>query len=111
MSNQVIDMLNQLKEQMNASPKAIAHLDAQYAFQLKEGWQVYVCIEDERVSVSDALSEKQVDCTIILSEKDMLKLLSHQLNAAIAYMTGAIKVEGKIGPASKLLDALNSYKN
>lgn len=110
MSNQVMEKLIELQAQMNASPQGIAHLHAYYAFHLKEGWQVYVHIADGKAAVSEVPIDQQADCTIILSENDMIKLLSHQLNSTFAYMTGAIKIEGRMGPAIKLLEALSSYK-
>jgi len=111
LSNQVLELLKKLQRQMIAAPQAIAHLHYHYCFQLKEGWEIFVHIEDELVTINESLGERPVDCTIVISEKDMIKLLSHQLNSTLAYMTGAIKIEGRMGPAIKLLEALGSYKS
>lgn len=108
----VKDRLGQLQVLMQANTQPIADIKALYRFSIKDtGEQLDIHIIDSTVSIGEAGQfSLEPACTISLSESDMLKLLDHQLNTTIAYMMGQIKVEGKLGAALKLLEALSEYK-
>lgn len=100
--------LQRLAGLMNEKPAAIASIKAIYRFKLKGGEQLEVILDEGSVAVVEdrALA---ADCVITLSEPDMRKLLRDDLNTTLAYMTGAIKVEGRLALALKLLESLKSY--
>jgi putative sterol carrier protein len=45
-----------------------------------------------------------------LTEQHLHKLLVDELNATMAYMTGQVKVDGKIGLALKLQEIVRLYQ-
>lgn len=100
--------LQQLAAAMNENPEAIASIKAIYRFKLKNGEQFEVIMQEGKVSVVED-AELAADCTITLSELDMRKLLLNELNTTLAYMTGAVKVDGKLALAMKLLEAMKAY--
>jgi len=100
--------LEQLAAAMNEKPEAISSINASYRFKLKSGEQFEVILKGGSASVEDDAS-LPADCTITLSESDMSKLLRNELNTTLAYMTGAVKVDGKLALALKLLEAVKSY--
>lgn len=107
----VKEKLYQLQQQMSERPEPIAEINALYRFSIKDtGEQIDIHIADSMVTVSEVEQSQQPVCTISLSQADMVKLLNHELNTTIAYMMGQIKVEGKLGSALKLLEALAAYK-
>lgn len=108
----VKDKLAKLQSQMHEHTQPIAEIKALYRFAIKDTNERFdIHIVDGTVSLGEAGQfSSEVACTISLSEADMIKLLDHQLNTTIAYMMGSIKVEGKLGAALKLLEALSEYK-
>jgi len=53
--------------------------------------------------------EKSADCTLKMSEKNFKKFLKGELNSAMAFMTGQLKVEGNIGLALSLEKVIKQY--
>ena len=100
--------LQQLAAAMNAKPEPIASISAVYRFKLKGGEQFEVVLNQGSASVMEDAA-LPADCTITLSEPDMRKMLRNELNTTLAYMTGAVKVDGKLALALKLLEAVKSY--
>jgi putative sterol carrier protein len=50
--------------------------------------------------------EADVDCTILISSENLLKLLDGKLDPMLAYTMGKIKVKGSMGLAMKLVSAI-----
>lgn len=48
----------------------------------------------------------KADCTITISDSDLIKLASGKLNAMSAYMSGKLKLKGKAALAQKLAELL-----
>jgi len=108
----VLDKLNELQTKISDKPEPITHIKALYRFAIKDSGQMLdIHIADGEAKISEAGEfNAEPTCTITISEADMVKLLNHELNTTIAYMMGQIKVEGKLGAAMKLLEALSEYK-
>lgn len=53
---------------------------------------------------------KVADCTLKMSEKNFKKFLAGDLNSAMAFMTGQLKVEGNISLALALEKIMKQYK-
>ncbi|MBS4192138.1 SCP2 sterol-binding domain-containing protein [Bacillus sp. FJAT-49705] len=106
----VKEELFQLIEKMNANPEHIENeKDRVFQVNLDESGQLQIVIKDGKVSVEEGtLHESEV--TLILSDKNFSKLLKDDLNTTIAFMTGGLKVEGKMGLALKLQEIVKKYQ-
>ena len=68
------------------------------------------CGEDGAITISgtDArLADEPADCTIRISEKNLVKLLTGKLNPMAAFAMGKIKVSGDMSVAMKLSQLVN----
>ena len=76
----------------------------------KLGYKVKFALEDGSVIFWDGTGDQatianadgEADTTMRLSEESLEKLLSGSLDPTMAYMTGKLKVEGKMGVALKI---------
>jgi putative sterol carrier protein len=76
----------------------------------KLGYKVKVLLDEggiifwDGTSDQPAISEEdgEADTTLRLSEDNFRKLLAGNLDPTLAYMTGKLKVEGKLGVAMKI---------
>jgi putative sterol carrier protein len=105
----VIEELQRLADRMNADPEPIRSFQNVFQFNLSESGPFQVKFRDGRVAAC-AGSPEQADCTLILSDANFAKLLRDDLNTAMAFMLGTLKVDGKVGLALKLQEALKHYK-
>ncbi|XP_044286095.1 sterol carrier protein 2 isoform X3 [Varanus komodoensis] len=77
-----------------------------FAFKVKDGpggkeatWVVDV--KNGKGSV-DINSDKRVDCTVTMSDNDLLALMTGQMNPQTAFFQGKLKISGNMGMAMKL---------
>jgi len=76
----------------------------------KLGYKVKVLLDEGGVIFWDGTSDQpaiteedgEADTTLRLSEDNFRKLLAGNLDPTLAYMTGKLKVEGKLGVAMKI---------
>ncbi|CAG7629026.1 hypothetical protein PAESOLCIP111_03063 [Paenibacillus solanacearum] len=101
------DEVEQIVQKINGKPERIRSLQAVYQFNLGNGEFLQVKFHGGQAELFDGTPHK-ADCRIILSEETFRKLLNNQLNAIAAYMSGALKVEGKLSLAFKLADVLKA---
>lgn len=102
------DELQELADKMNARPEPIEALHAVYRFNIGDSGIYQVAFENARVVVAEG-AEGSADCILTLSEKNFHKLIEDDLNTTMAFMTGSLKVDGKIGLALKLQEILKQY--
>lgn len=102
--------LHTLVEKMNANPVHIeAEKDRVFQVDLKESGSLQLVLKGGRATVIEGnLGEPEV--TLILNDKNFSKLLKDDLNATMAFMTGSLKVEGKMGLALKLQELVKLYQ-
>ncbi|MBP1999077.1 putative sterol carrier protein [Paenibacillus shirakamiensis] len=100
--------LAELAAHMTSQPEPIQSLYAIYDFRMKDAEDVQVAFREGSVEVVDGCTYSP-DCTLILSEANLRKLLNDELNTTMAFMTGTLKVEGKLGLALKLQEILKNY--
>ncbi|MHB8075330.1 SCP2 sterol-binding domain-containing protein [Desulfosporosinus fructosivorans] len=102
--------LQALVEKMNANPVHIeSEKDRVFQVNLKESGSLQLVLKGGRAEVfEENLGEPEV--TLILSDKNFSKLLKDDLNATMAFMTGSLKVEGKMGLALKLQELVKLYQ-
>jgi putative sterol carrier protein len=105
----VIEELQRVTDRMNADPEPIRTFRNVYQFNLSESGAYQVKFQDGGVRVAEG-SPETADCTLILSDANFQKLLQADLNTTMAFMLGTLKVEGKIGLALKLQEALKHYQ-
>lgn len=103
MSTQVKTELTELVERMNKKEDAILDVSKSYIYQfnLDESGIFQLHFKDGKVEVKDGVPTEP-DCTLTLSDKNFSKLLNDNLNTTMAFMTGSLKVDGKLGLALKL---------
>ncbi|XP_068605180.1 sterol carrier protein 2 [Brachionichthys hirsutus] len=94
---------NRLREQGEQLVKTIGGV---FAFRVADGpggkkatWVVDA--KNGRGSVSNDASEK-ADCTLSMSDQDLLDLMTGKLNAQMAFFKGKLKIAGNMGMAMKL---------
>ena len=73
--------------------------------QLDEGGIIFWDGTADQPAVSE--EDGEADTTLRLSEDNFRKLLDGNLDPTLAYMTGKLKVEGKLGVAMKINSLLS----
>lgn len=101
--------LYQLAEKMNANPEHIQdEKDRIYQVNLKESGSFQIVLKNGKVDIIEG-TPFESEVTLILSDENFSKLLNDNLNTTIAFMTGSLKVEGKMGLALKLQEIVKKY--
>lgn len=89
-----------LEPKLNAKPEMFCEMDCLYQFMV--GTFAYnILIKDSKATVTEGEASSP-NCTVIISEKDFIDILSGKLNGQMAFFTGRLKVAGDIGMALKL---------
>ncbi|MCZ8518613.1 MULTISPECIES: SCP2 sterol-binding domain-containing protein [Paenibacillus] len=102
------DELHRIKERMEAYLDPIRDMHYVYEFRMDDSGPLQVRFEGGRVDILEEAAYPS-DCTLILSDGHLVKLLRGDLNTTMAFMLGQLKVEGKMGLALKLQERLKSY--
>ena len=106
----VVVELKALVEKMNLNPEHIkAEKDRVFQFNLEESGSLQIVFKNGQVEVIEGATHTP-EVTLILNEKNFSKLLNDKLNATMAFMTGSLKVEGKMGLALKLQEIVKAYQ-
>lgn len=104
------EIWDELSVTFKENPDPLAGSDVTYAFDLSgdDGGQYGFKIVGGQ---AEMLYEGPVnyDCKLNMSVKNFKKLLGGNLNATTAFMTGRLKVDGKIGNALKLESIIKKY--
>jgi putative sterol carrier protein len=94
----VKEFLEELPSQVD--PSKTAGMNNSYVFDVQGAGTWTVNVRDGAVSVSEG--DSGGDCTISVSEDNLLKIIRGEQNPTTAYMSGKLKVKGDIGAAMKL---------
>ncbi len=106
----VRDELQALVEKMNSNPEHIENeKDRVYQVNLEESGPLQIVLNSGRVEVVEGTPHES-EVTLFLNEKNFSKLLKDDLNTTMAFMTGGLKVEGKLGLALKLQEIVKLYQ-
>lgn len=106
----VKDELQALVEKMNTNPEHIENeKDRVYQVNLQESGPLQIVLNSGRVEVVEG-TPNEAEVTLFLNEKNFSKLLKDDLNTTMAFMTGGLKVEGKLGLALKLQEIVKLYQ-
>ena len=95
------ELTESLRRRIGAYPK----LGYRVKFLFDEGGVVFWDGTGDQPAVSAA--DGEADTTMRLSEQDFRKLMEGTLDPTLAYMTGKLKVEGKLGVALKINSMLS----
>ena len=106
----VKDELVYLVEKINNNPEHIKdESDKVFQLNLDESGTFQLLLKDGKVEVVEGTVEEP-EVTLSLSDKNLMKLLNDDLNTTMAFMTGGLKVEGKLGLALKLQEIVKKYQ-
>ncbi|ARK30724.1 SCP2 sterol-binding domain-containing protein [Halalkalibacter krulwichiae] len=106
-----ITELNQFITRVNANPEHIqAEKDRIFQLELTEGDFFQIQLKEGKALIHEG-TPNQADVSLKLSRKHLSKLLNNDLNATMAFMTGQLKVDGKVGLALKLQEIVKSYQS
>lgn len=106
----VITELKDLVGKMNANPVHIENeKDRVFQVNLDDAGTHQIILKDGRIEMAEG-TPYEPEVTLILSDKNFSKLLKDELNTTMAFMTGGLKVVGKIGLALKLQEIVKRYQ-
>lgn len=106
----VKDELYQLADKMNADPVHIKdEKNRVFQVDLEESGPIQILLKEGKVIVEEGTSHEP-EVTLKLSDKNFSKLLKDDLNTTMAFMTGSLKVDGKMGLALKLQEIVKKYQ-
>ena len=83
-----------------ADPAKTAGVNNSYVFDIEGEGQWKVDVRDGTVSVAEGGGD--ADVTITTSSENWEKIVSGEMNATTAYMSGKLKIKGDMGAAMKL---------
>ncbi|HZT19445.1 MAG TPA: SCP2 sterol-binding domain-containing protein [Dongiaceae bacterium] len=95
------DLAESLRRRVSAYPK----LGYRVKFLFEDGGAILWDGAGDQPAVSEA--DGEADTTLRLSQEDFRKLMDGSLDPTLAYMTGKLKVEGKLGVALKINSMLS----
>jgi len=106
------DELQALADQMNRNPEGVAGLRAVFRFELsgEESGVYQVTFNGDQVTYSEGAAG-DADCTLHLSDQNLVKLIHGELNPTTAFMMGKLKVQGNLGLSLKLQQVLQHYQS
>ena len=94
-------------ENLKNRAEKIAGMSAIYEFQINGPgggvWTLDLTVPGGQVTCG---SSGKATCTITMQDENFVKMVSGQLNAQMAFMTGKLKVAGNMGLALKLQNVL-----
>ena len=106
----VLTELQQLAEKMNANPEHIENeKDRVFQINLAESGTKQIVLKNSQVEIVDG-APHEAEVTLFMTDKNFSKLLKDDLNTTVAYMTGGLKIEGKLGLALKLQEIVKKYQ-
>ncbi|KOP71113.1 SCP2 sterol-binding domain-containing protein [Cytobacillus solani] len=106
----VITELKDLAKKMNENPVHIENeKDRVFQVNLDDGSTLQIVLKDGRIEIAEG-TPFESEVKLSLSDKNFSKLLKDELNTTMAFMTGGLKVDGKIGLALKLQEIVKKYQ-
>ncbi|CAM3832846.1 SCP2 sterol-binding domain-containing protein [Alkalicoccus chagannorensis] len=101
--------LQQLVSKMEKEPAPIENLSYTYQFDITDQNETYQLDIQEGKAAYMVGEEKEPRLTLQMSEEYFQKLAADDLNAAMAYMSGKLKVKGDMTHALKFQSLVKQY--
>jgi len=101
--------VNNLIRKMPAAINAVATANLQTTIQYKISEPMYLVINNGNCTVHDGIAPS-ADLTLIMTDDDLMALLTGQLNGITAFMSGKLKVEGDMMLAQRMPGFFDSSK-
>jgi putative sterol carrier protein len=98
--------LESLTDRIRSLLPQLAALDARVKF-VVEG-EGLILVDARKTPPAVSHDDGEADCTVRLSEQKLHDLLDGRLSPTLAYTLGQLKVEGSLGIAMRLANALES---
>lgn len=95
------DQFLRMVEKYNNNPSGFAGANIVYQFDLDGEGPYQVEVKDGFAKFYER-PEKPANCTLQLSGDTLMKLVRGEINPAMAFMTGKVKIKGDISLALKL---------
>jgi len=89
-----------LEPKLNLKPEILSGMDCIYQFVVGD-FAYNVLLKDGKAVVAKGEAPSP-SCTVTISEKDFIDMLTGKLNGQMAFLSGRLKVAGDIGMAFKL---------
>ncbi|WP_176555835.1 SCP2 sterol-binding domain-containing protein [Virgibacillus ndiopensis] len=100
-----------IDEQLRLKKEPYKDVNAVYEFQiLDEENGVYQMVFADQQATVHFSAENEADCILKMKEKHFKLFLLGDLNSSKAFMTGKLKIKGKLSLALKLEDMLKQYQ-
>jgi putative sterol carrier protein len=92
-----------MQERMTADPAKVAGINAIYQFNITGdgGGEWFVDLTQPAPAITKG-SAPAANCTVTIAEPDFIGIVTGQLNAQMAFMTGKVRIGGDMGLAMKL---------
>lgn len=100
-----------LVERIKHNPEGIRGVRNIYQFDVSgaDSGVYQLKFKDGHVQFSDKVVDRP-DCILQISDENLVKLVKGELNPAMAFMTGKVKVKGEVALALKLQSILKQYQ-
>lgn len=101
--SKIVNIFKKIDEGIRNNPQEILKINALYLFKIsgEEGGVFHIDLK-ENPGVS--FEEKPADCTLLIKDRDFIKIVKGVLPGFKAMLLGKLKVEGNLQLATKLND-------
>ena len=101
--NKIENIFNKIDEGIKKNPQDALKINGVYLFRISgdDGGVFHIDLKD---NPGVSFEEQPADCTLLLRDKDFIKIVKGVLPGFKAMLTGKLKVEGNLQLASRLND-------
>lgn len=104
----VNDLIQEIKNRIEANPAKVATLKASFQFELSgEGGGTFHAVFDNGTHNIGEGPTEHPGCTVVMAAPDFLALATGKLNPTAAFMSGKLKIKGDMGQAMRLQTILS----
>lgn len=102
------ETMQQIEKEINQKPEPISGMDTIYQFEI-EGETYQLQLKGGQAKVLQE-TNRDSNCTLIMSQDNFNKFLAGKLNGMTAFMTGKLKIQGDMTKALKLETIVKQYE-
>ncbi|MDP8221860.1 MAG: SCP2 sterol-binding domain-containing protein [Candidatus Lernaella stagnicola] len=103
MASSVNEVFENMATKMAADPSKVENINAVYQFNVTgdDGGEWHVDLTGDAPAVASGPAES-ANCTVTVTDEDLLAIIDGSLNPQMAFMTGKVKISGDMSLAMKL---------